>query len=547
MRLNQPVTDVETLLTEGEFIYSRTDLHGRIVELNDAFARISAFTREEMMGQPHNLVRHPDMPPEAFEDMWRDLKAGLPWRGLVKNRRKDGGYYWVIANASPVREEGQVVGYQSVRGRPEREEIAAAAAAYRRIRQGDHSLRIEHGRVMPAHSVKFELLSWMQHGRRQTGLIGLAMMLMGAILIAHAFAPTLLPSLALHVLGGVSVAMGLWFLFFFRVCFARDIGKAHDYLGGILGSGDLRTRICSERTDMVGTITRQADQLAAWIQSTLQGVKDIALAVKNSSGEVAQSVVTLNESAQAQSDATSAAAAGIEQITVSIGEVASSAEKTRAAAEAAAHASENGTQLADQACTMILELADTVKHSAAQVERLGEQSKEISRITGTIREIAEQTNLLALNAAIEAARAGEQGRGFAVVADEVRKLAERSAKATEEISQMITAVQEETAKAVSSMRSGAEQVESGVHYVENAKDALQEINQQMGHMLVMVSNISNSTGEQQAAMTQMAQNVEQVAQMTDQNLSLASNTSSTAKDLHALTERMQKSVGQFAV
>ena len=547
MRLNQPVTDVETLLPEGEFIYSRTDLHGRIVELNDAFAKISAFPREEMLGQPHNLVRHPDMPPEAFEDMWRDLKAGLPWRGLVKNRRKDGGFYWVIANASPVREDGQVVGYQSVRGRPKREEIAAAAAAYRRIRQGDHSLRVEHGQVMPAHSLKFGLLSWMKNGRQQTGLIGLAIILMGAILIAHAFTPGLLPPLALHVLGGISVAIGLWFLFFFRTWLIRDMGKAHDYLGGILSSGDLRTRICSERTDMVGTITRETDQLATWIQSTLQGIKDIALAVKNSSGEVAQSVVTLNESAQAQSDATSAAAAGIEQITVSIGEVASSAEKTREAAEAAAHASENGTQLADQACTTILELADTVKHSAAQVERLGEQSKEISRITGAIREIAEQTNLLALNAAIEAARAGEQGRGFAVVADEVRKLAERSAKATEEISQMITAVQEETAKAVSGMRAGAEQVESGVHYVENAKDALQEINKQMEHMLEMVSNISNSTGEQQVAMTQMAQNVEQVAQMTDQNLSLASNTNSTAKDLHALTERMRKSVGQFAV
>ena len=547
MKLNQPVTDTETLLPEGEFIYSRTDLQGRIVEVNDAFARISAYSREEMVGQPHNLVRHPDMPPEAFEDMWRDLQAGLPWRGLVKNRRKDGGFYWVIANASPVREDGQVVGYQSVRGRPGREEIMAAETAYRRLRQGDHSLRILHGQAIPAHSLKFTLLSWLKNSHRQTALSGLVMAITGAALLAYTFVPELLPPIILRALGIVGVALGLWFLLFFRTWLIRDLGRSDHYLGDILCSGDLRKRILPGRSDIVGNIIRQSDQMAGWIQSTLQGIKDVSRAVKSAAGDVARSVVTLNESAQAQSDATAAAAAGIQQITVSIGEVAASAERTKEAAGAAAKVSENGTVLADQACSTILELAETVKHSAAQVERLGEQSKEISRITGTIREIAEQTNLLALNAAIEAARAGEQGRGFAVVADEVRKLAERSAKATEEISQMITAVQEETAKAVSGMRSGAEQVESGVQYVDNAKNALQEINTQMEHMLAMVSDISNSTGDQQAAMTQMAQNVEQVSRMTEQNLTQASETSRTANELHALTERMQKSVGQFVV
>jgi len=103
-----------------------------------------------MVGQPHNIVRHPDMPPEAYADMWDDLKAGRPWQGLVKNRRSDGGFYWVVANASPVRENGQIVGYQSVRTRPSREQVAAAEAAYKRLRSGDRSIRIEHGRVIPA-------------------------------------------------------------------------------------------------------------------------------------------------------------------------------------------------------------------------------------------------------------------------------------------------------------------------------------------------------------------------------------------------------------
>lgn len=138
MKTNLPITNVETLLPEGEFIfYSSTDLKGVIVEANEAFAKISNFTREEMIGQSHNMVRHPDIPPEAFADMWRDLKRRRPWRGVVKNRRKDGGFYWVVASVSSVRENGQVVGYQSACSRPSREEIAAAEGAYKRIKDGE--------------------------------------------------------------------------------------------------------------------------------------------------------------------------------------------------------------------------------------------------------------------------------------------------------------------------------------------------------------------------------------------------------------------------
>ena len=136
MRKNLPVTNIETSLPDNQFIYSRTDLKGVITEANEAFCNVSGYTREEMVGQPHNMVRHPDMPEAAFKDMWADLKTGRPWRGIVKNRRKDGGFYWVVANVSPVRENGQIVGYQSVRSRPSREEIEAATAAYEKRSTG---------------------------------------------------------------------------------------------------------------------------------------------------------------------------------------------------------------------------------------------------------------------------------------------------------------------------------------------------------------------------------------------------------------------------
>ncbi|GHU34387.1 methyl-accepting chemotaxis protein [Betaproteobacteria bacterium] len=545
MRTNLPVTNVETLLPEGEFIYSRTDLKGVIVEANEEFADICGFTREELIGEPHNLVRHPDMPPAAFEDMWRDLKAGLPWRGLVKNRRKDGGYYWVIANAAPVRENGRVTGYQSVRARPAREDIQAAEAAYQRLRNGDSSIRVEHGRVVPTRLSAADCLGRLDV---QTALVGGFVLVLSLLLLLFSLAPDALPGFVGQILAGAGLLYGLYFLFRFRSYLQRDLNHTAQYLFTLLGSGDLRPRLISSgRTDSLGQIMRCLDRLTTWIQSTLQGIGDASRAVRSSAQEVAHSVVALNDSAQVQSEATAAAAAGIEEISVSISAVASNAASTSDAADRAAQVSSRGSELTEEASITILELANTVRNSAAQVERMGEHSREISRITDVIREIADQTNLLALNAAIEAARAGEQGRGFAVVADEVRKLAERSAQSTQEISAMIASAQCETDKAVEGMRCGAEQVEAGVKLVQNARDALLEINTQMSRTHSMVSDISHSSGKQHEAMTSMAKNVEQVAAMTKQNLGLAGETAQTAELLHGVTERMQKAVEQYTV
>jgi aerotaxis receptor len=545
MRTNLPVTNVETLLPEGAFIYSRTDLKGVVVEANEAFADISGFSREELLGEPHNLVRHPDMPTEAFADMWRDLKAGLPWRGLVKNRRKDGGFYWVTANAAPVREKGRIVGYQSVRSLPAKADRQAAEAAYRRIQQGDKSIRIEHGRVVPDRTSVADYLGRVDV---QTALVSAFVLGLSLALFLFALAPNALPGMVGQVLAGAGLLYGLYFLLRFRSRLLRDLNHTAQYLITLLGSGDLRPRLAySDRTDLVGAIMRRVDRVTSWTQATLQGMGDASRAVRTSASEVARSVVVLTDSARVQSDATAAAAAGIEEISTSIREVATNAVSTRDTADEAAQVSARGSELAEEASTTIQVLADTVRSSAAQVERMGEHSREISRITGTIRKIADQTNLLALNAAIEAARAGEQGRGFAVVADEVRKLAERSAEATREISAMITSVQGETDKAVEGMRCGAGQVEEGVKLVQNARNALQEINTRMSRTHSMVSDISHSSGEQQEAMTSMAKSVEQVASMTEQNLSLAGETSKTAELLRGVTERMQKAVEQYTV
>lgn len=148
MRNNQPVSNIEYPLPDGVFIVSRTDTRGIITFCNKDFITASGYTQEEVMGQPHNILRHPDMPVEAFADLWATLKSGEPWHGLVKNRRKDGSFYWVVADASPVMENGQCVGYISVRTKPARADVEAAEALYRKFREGHQgNLEIHKGQA----------------------------------------------------------------------------------------------------------------------------------------------------------------------------------------------------------------------------------------------------------------------------------------------------------------------------------------------------------------------------------------------------------------
>jgi len=190
-------------------------------------------------------------------------------------------------------------------------------------------------------------------------------------------------------------------------------------------------------------------------------------------------------------------------------------------------------------------IAETVNQSAAAVEALGEQSHRISAIVGTIKDIADQTNLLALNAAIEAARAGESGRGFAVVADEVRKLAERTAKSTQEIAEMIGAIQSGTSTAVSSMKRGVDRVASGVEQAQLAGDAIGQVQAQSRQVRNAVAEISTALREQAAASTEIARNIERIAQMAEENNAAACGNAQTSDSLRHLAETLSSEVARF--
>jgi methyl-accepting chemotaxis protein/aerotaxis receptor len=150
MRLNLPTTNDERHLADGDSVISRTDLHGIITYVNSTFCEISGYAREELIGQPHNIVRHPDMPTAVFADAWATLRAGKTWQGLIKNRCKNGGFYWVEANANPIHVDGEIVGYMSLRTRPAAQQVARAEHAYAALRstQTPGRWRLQRGRII---------------------------------------------------------------------------------------------------------------------------------------------------------------------------------------------------------------------------------------------------------------------------------------------------------------------------------------------------------------------------------------------------------------
>jgi aerotaxis receptor len=547
MKPSGHVTNVETVIPDDEFIFSQTDLKGRITEANPVFARISGYSIEEMLGEPHNLVRHPDMPKEAFADLWKSLKAGRPWRGIVKNRRKDGGFYWVVANVSPVRENGQLVGYQSLRLRPSRDEIRAAEAAYRRIRNGDQSLRIENGQALPVRSPWSERL---RSTDTQLLLVAAAAVLsgaagLGAELLPDVFVHSFLrfAALALFLAG-----IGAGLLASFRIIpqSRSHRTRLRDYIDSILSSGNLASPINLDFGSQSDEIGSRLLLLVNWVRTTMLCIKDAVQPVKDGTQEVLNAILDIEKSTRLQTASTSSVAAAAAELELTLREIAQHLKNAQqTVSDSGARASE-GAGVSQRATEQINNLVETIKLAATEVEALSTSSAEVGEIASVIRSIAEQTNLLALNASIEAARAGEAGRGFAVVANEVRSLADRTREATEKIDALIVTIRGDSMRAVEGMKSGEAKVTEGVNLVQAAQDLLARINALMRDAVSNVSEIASASSQQTMAIGEISANIAGVASTTEQNAGLTQKTCAMIGNLSPLVDRVRKAVEQYS-
>ncbi len=515
MRTNLPVTQHEYQFPGSETLLSTTDTSSHISYANAAFIRTSGFSAEELMGQPHNLVRHPDRPVEAFADMWRSLQEGQSWRALVKNRRQDGDHYWVQANAAPMRRNGQVVGYLSVRTKPSRPEVEAAEALYRRFTERRASgiafhrgLIVRTGLMRWASALQLLPVAW----RVRLPLLGAGAAL-GVALSASGLGAAALAAMGAAVAG--SLLLADWFI----------EAQVTSPLGNILGvaqqvaSGEAGADLSLNRCDEIGLLARAINQSGLNLQSLVADVYEQVSGVRVASQQIAAANNDLSSRTEQTASNLEQTAAAMEQQTATVRQNSETAQQASQVANAA-------TQVATQGGEAVANVVSTMALISAS-------SRKIADIISVIDGIAFQTNILALNAAVEAARAGEQGRGFAVVASEVRSLAGRSAAAAKEIKGLID--------------DSVDKVESGTRLVADAGQTMTEVVSQVRRVNDLITEITAASREQTLGISQVGQAVAQLDEMTQQNAAMVEQSSAAANSMSDQAQRLVDAVKVFSV
>jgi aerotaxis receptor len=496
------ITQRDYPLDDDTTLMSTTDLQSHITHANDTFVKISGYRLEELSGQPHNLVRHPDMPKAAFADMWATLQQGEPWTGIVKNRRKNGDHYWVRANAAPMVRDGKITGYMSIRTKAQPEEIAAVEPLYKALNEGHCTKRVHKGLVvsqrwwgkLPAMPLRWRVRSLMT-------------------LLWLVLATSLLATNAHWLAMSVSTLMLLIGNAFIEWQIVRPVENvARQAL--IVATGERNSVTHLNRSDELGLILRSVGQLGLMCRWLIHDVSGQVASVRQGSETLAQGNNDLNER-------TRQTVVNVQQTVATMSQMAASVQNNAETATAADKLSNAASAAATHGGQAMHTVVKTMDDIADSTQRIGS-------ITKLINDIAFQTNILALNAAVEAARAGEQGKGFAVVAGEVRHLASRSASAANDIRKLIDA--------------SASKVQSGSDQVHEAGKTMDDIVNQVRNVTGLIAQISLSTSEQAAGLSDLTRAVAELDAITQKNAGLVEESAHVSAMVKHRAGRLQDAV-----
>ena len=582
-------------------LVSESDLKGNITFVNDKLCEVTQYTREECMGQPHNMFRHPDAPKEVFKEMWSTIGRGNIFRGVIKNRKKDGNPYWVDAIIAPVLgPNGKPIKYIGVRYditeqmlKEEELKISKAQAEQIQMAVDTSFAAIEFtpdGTILKANDIFLKTMGYSnleeikgKHHRifcspEYTSSTSYANFWAGLandkinsgeferitkdgriVWLNAAYTPvkdengkivkiikiaTDISSIKLPVLQVRDIISNMA---------QGDLTRKFDVAaeGYVQEMGDALNVAMENLNALLGSIGSSADFVASASNNMLEKSESI----KNNTTEVASAISQMAKGAQDQALKTDESSKLVEEVMNTANEMESKADVIYKTAERGQNSCENGIKIIKKLVENMEGISSSAGITSESINVLTQRAEEIGRTLNVITDIASQTNLLALNAAIEAARAGDAGRGFAVVAEEIRKLAEDSRRSAVDIEKIIGDVQKDTQSAGKAIEKMESSVKEGSSATREADAIFQEIAQSSRETLSYSKEIQNATSGQKSSIDLVVKNIEQivvVAAGTEEvasssqalNASMAEVTQASNK-LSQIAAELQASVGQF--
>ncbi|TGK21154.1 PAS domain S-box protein [Leptospira fluminis] len=561
MRKNLPVTNREIRFPANAVIISRTDPKGKITYVSRDFADVSGYSESELLGEAHNIVRHPDIPPVVFEDLWITIKSGRPWNGIVKNRAKNGDHYWVDATVTPILEQGEIVGYMSVRKQAGRQDIDKAEKLYRKLSRGL--------------GLRYRLSSFIHSIQSALGNFGLA-----AVQVSLVLLPGLYLSFRLFpadpISSSVTAISGILGSFLVLVTMKKQGAKILDVVeivrqmvnGNMLA--EIRRQEGREDVDKIYTNIRclaislwglivqmkenydrnmhlyetlfeSMQKFRSSTQTQAQSVEETAAASVQLSKTIEEIVITIAEQTRSLSN-----------VNASIGSIDSSLRET-------SHSMEELASQTGEVSGKALQAEQIFNEAIRSMEEIKSFSDQINKIVSIITGISERTNLLALNASIESARAGEAGKGFSVVADEISKLAEQTKHSIKDIVQLVKntslSVDEGALKVNQSvdvfkkLQDYIEKVHASasdvrIHLSEQS-NKLREIRMSSDQLLTLGQMMNNSSEQQKGASEEISASMSVISKNAEDIASTSEDIKHTVEGTLEHSERLKSILGHF--